>query len=181
MAYLAKLVTNQMLLRRWPSSRATTISAVSVPEVNFIQSLVDWIINLHSVCLQKQRLFLIFLFSGGRSPPLLINKVVEFAHSLLHKGIIGNELLWLYVKHVTHTKIIYKLRNLLVLLIYPEKKSVIRLSSKMQESLPSRSGLKVPSLSRGSSSTKISAQKSAMVYPGWLLSLRLFKKLSGPS
>ena len=55
-------------------------------------------------------------FAGIWLPPLWIYNIAIFMHSLLYKGLIGYEIvLWYYI-HVTHTKFLDKLCNLLVLL-----------------------------------------------------------------
>ena len=56
----ATLVTSHIWPGRWPSSIATNISIAGALEVNLLQSLVDLLLNGHSVCLWKWRFFLRF-------------------------------------------------------------------------------------------------------------------------
>ena len=65
---------------------------------------------------------LVSLLSSRGIPPLLLNKVRIFTFSLLYKGLIYNDLLGLYDILTTHTKLLDKLCNLLVLMNRPEKK-----------------------------------------------------------
>ena len=58
MALFTTLVTSHIRPGRWPSSRDTNISTVAAPEINMLQILVDWLFNVHSVCLCKWRLVL---------------------------------------------------------------------------------------------------------------------------
>ena len=119
-ALLTTLVTSQIWLDRWPSSIDTNIYTEAALEVNLIQRLVDRLLNDHSVCLWKWRLFLRLILVGIRLPQLWIGKIEVFTRILLYKGKIGDELLWWYDIYVTHTKFIYKLRNLLVLMNPPK-------------------------------------------------------------
>ena len=116
MALLATIVTGNIWLERWPSSRATTISTAVALEVKLIHILVDQLLNGHSVFLCKWRLVLRLSFSDIQFPPLWIDKITIFTCILLYKGLIGDDLLWWYGIHVTQTKFLDKIRNLLVLL-----------------------------------------------------------------
>ena len=69
MALLDTLVTSHIWLDKWPSYIATNISSVEDPEVNFLQSLVDLLLNGHSLCLRNWSLVLRLLLSGSRFPP----------------------------------------------------------------------------------------------------------------
>ena len=126
MARLATLVTSHIWLDRWPSSSATSISTMKDLEFNLLQILVDQLINFRSVCIWKWRLFLILLLSNRQFSLLWINNITVFNHSLLYKGLIGDELLYFYDIHITYTKFLDKIRNLLVLLNFPKKKSWVR-------------------------------------------------------
>ena len=119
MALVVTLVTNQNVPGIWPSYRSTNISTVSDLEVNLLHSLVDWLIDFHSVCLQEKRFSFRLLLSGIRFPPLVINNSMVFKCSLLYEAIIGDDILWLYGIHVTHTKFIYKSCNLLLIMNFP--------------------------------------------------------------
>ena len=77
-------------------------------------------LNCQNLYLQKQRLVLRLLLSSSQILPLRINKVAVFIPRLLYKGLICDEIFWWYVIHVTHTKFLVKLCNLLVLLNYPK-------------------------------------------------------------
>ena len=116
MAPFSTLATSHIWTERWNSPRATTIYTEEAPGTNLIQSLVDLLLNDHSVCLWKWRLVLRLLFSGGRFQLLWIHKIAVFSCSLLQKGLIGYELLLWYNIHVIHTKFLDKIRNFLVLL-----------------------------------------------------------------
>ena len=116
MALFATLVEIRIWPDRWLSSRATNIPTAVALESNMLQILVDLLLKDHSVCLQKWRLFLILLFDGSRFPPLWILNIVVLSRSLLYKGLIGYEFLFWYEIHVTHTKFLDKIHNLLVLL-----------------------------------------------------------------
>ena len=117
------LVTGYIWPGRWPSSRATIISTVADLEINLLQSLVDWLFNGHSVCLRKWRLVWRLFFAASRFPPLWIHNIEVFLRSPLYKGLIGYDILLWYDIHVTHTKFLDKLRNLLVLLNSPQIES----------------------------------------------------------
>ena len=119
-AILTTLVTSHIWLDRRPSSRTTTISTVVDLEAKLIQSLVGILLNDHSVCLWKWRLFLRIFFASSQFSPLWINKIAVFTRSLFYKVLIGDELLWWYYIHITHTKFLDKLCNLLVLLNCPK-------------------------------------------------------------
>ena len=119
MSLVVTLVTNHILFCIQPSYRATNISNVSDLEVNLLKIIVDWLIYFHSVCLQEQSFVLRLLLSGSRLPPLVIDKYMVFKCSLLYEAIIGDDILWLYGIHVTHTKFIYKIFNLLVIMNFP--------------------------------------------------------------
>ena len=80
MFLLATLATIHIWPDRWPYYIATTISTVDAVEVKFLQSLVGWLLNGHSVCLWKWRLVLILLFACSRFPLLWINNIVVFMH-----------------------------------------------------------------------------------------------------
>ena len=120
MNLLATLVTSNIWLDRKPSAIATTISTATALEVNWIQSLFYQLLNGHSICLWNWRLFSRLLFAGSRFPLLWIDKIMVFTHILLYKVLIGDELLWSYEIHVTHTKFLDKLHNLLVLMNLPK-------------------------------------------------------------
>ena len=126
MSIFTTLVTSHILPGRLPSSISTTIFTAIDPEINLLQSLVDRLINGHSVCLRKWRLVLRLFFAGSRFPPLLIHNIVVFSCSFLYKGIIGCELILWYDIHVTHTNFLDKLRNFLVLLNKPQRESGVR-------------------------------------------------------
>ena len=113
------LVTSHIWPGRWSSSRATTIPTAAALEINLFQSLVYQMLNGHSICLWKWRLISRLLFAGSRFSPLWIHKIAVLSRSLLHKELIGYELLLWYDIHVTHTKFFDKLRNLLVLMNSP--------------------------------------------------------------
>ena len=116
---LATLVTSHIWLERLPFYRATNISTVGDIELSLLQSLVDWMINGHSTCLQKWRLFLRLLLAVSRFSPLWINKISVFTCSLLYKGLKGGYLLWWYGIHVSHMNFLDKLCNLIVILSCP--------------------------------------------------------------
>ena len=120
------LVTSHIWSGRWPSSRYILISVVAYIEVNPIQILVDLLINCHSICLQKWRLFLRLFFAGSRFPPLWIYNIAVFSCSLLYRELTGCDILLWYDIHVTDTKFLDKLRNLLVLLNFPKTESGVR-------------------------------------------------------
>ena len=126
MSLLVIFVTNYILLDRWTSLRATNISTVSDIKVNLLQILVDWMLKFHNVFLHEWRLVLRLLLACSWFPPLWIYEVSLFTHSLLYKGIIGDELLWWYDIHVTHTNFLDKLRYFLVIINFPKTESVIR-------------------------------------------------------
>ena len=120
MALFTTIVTSYIWPRRWPSSRVTTISIAADLEINLLQSLVGLLFNYYSLCLRKLRLVLVLFFAGSWFPPLWIHKIAVFLRSLLYKGLVGYEVLLWYDIHVTHTKFLDKLRNLLVLLNSPQ-------------------------------------------------------------
>ena len=94
-ALFTTIVTSYIWLGRRPSSRATTISTASAPVINLLQSLIDWLLNGHSVCLRKRRLVLRLFSACSRFPPLWIHKIAVLSRSFLYKGLIGYEiLLW---------------------------------------------------------------------------------------
>ena len=126
MTLLATLVTSQILSSSRTSSRTTTISIAVDPEINLLQRLVDQTINGRSVCFQKWRLILRLLLASSQLPPIWIDKIAVFTHSLLHKVLISDELLWWYEIRVKHTKFLDKFRNILVLLNLPNMESGIR-------------------------------------------------------
>ena len=80
------------------------------------KTFFDKILNGHSLCLRKWRLVLILIIYGSRFLPVWINNIAVFTHRLLYKVRIDDELLWWYEIHVTPTKFLDKLCNLLVLL-----------------------------------------------------------------
>ena len=116
MSLFATLVTSCIWPGRWPSYRATAIYTEADIEVNLIQILVNRLLNVNSLCLQKWRLVLRLLCAISQFPPLWIHKIVVFLCSLLYKGLICDELLLWYDIHVAHTEFLDKLCNLLVLL-----------------------------------------------------------------
>ena len=69
----------------------------------------------------------ILLLYGNRFPSLLTSKVAVLTCCLLYKELIGDELLWFYDIHVTHTKFLDKIRNLLVLLNIPQTEYGVRI------------------------------------------------------
>ena len=119
MALLDTLVTSQI----WPyillSSKVTTISTAEALEFNFIKILSGQLLNGHRLFLWKRRFVLRLFHDSIQFPPLLINKVTLFMHSLLYQGLGRGELLWWYDIHVAHTKFLDKLRKLLVLMNFP--------------------------------------------------------------
>ena len=144
MALLATLVTGHILPGIWPSSRSTIIYTVVALEVNFLQRLVYWLINSHSVCIWKWSLLLILLIYDSWFPPILIKKFVVFVLILLYKGLIVYELLWWYDIHVTHKKFFDKLCNLLVLLNFLNTESVFWIILKYSSDVPYVLRLEVP-------------------------------------
>ena len=89
------LLTGFIWPGRWPSSRSTIIYTASALEIDLLQSLVDRLFNVHSVCLWKWRFILRLLFACSRFPTLWIYKIAVFSCSLLYKVLIGYEiLLW---------------------------------------------------------------------------------------
>ena len=133
---MATLVSSDIWLDIWTSSRATAISTTAALEVNLLKSLFDWLLNGQIVWLRKWRLVLRLLLYCSRFPLILIEKTAILMHSLLYKGIIGDELLWWYYIHVTHTKFVDKLCNLLVLLSFPMTESGIRSILKSASGVP---------------------------------------------
>ena len=91
MRLIFTLVTNDIWPLWWASSRATTFTTDMVLEVNFVQILVDVMINWHSVCLQEQSLVLILIIDDIRLSLICIYKVVVLIFSLFHKGSIWFE------------------------------------------------------------------------------------------
>ena len=126
MALFTIFVTSYIWPSGWPSYRSTTISTVADLWINLLQSLVDWLFNGHSLCLCKWRLVLRLFFSCSRFPPLWIHKIAVFSCSLLYKRLMGYDILLWYDIHVTHSKFLDKLCNLLVLLIIPQTESGVR-------------------------------------------------------
>ena len=120
------LVTSYIWPGRWPSSRANNISTAKALEINLLQKLFYRLFNGQIEWLCKLRLFSRLLFSGSRFPPLWIHKIAVLSCSLLHKWLIGYEILLWYDIHVTHTKFLDKLHNLLVLLNSPQTESGVR-------------------------------------------------------
>ena len=114
----------------WPSSRATTVYTVVFFEIYLPQILVNWLLNCHSLWLWELKLVLLLLLYGSRSPLLWIDEVATLMHAILHKGLIGDDLLLFYDVYVTHTHILDKLRNLLLILNFPKTESEIRIISK---------------------------------------------------
>ena len=123
MSLFSTLVTSHIWFERWTSSRATVISTMAALEVNLLKSLVYWLLNGHSVCLQNWRLVLRLFFAVSQLTPIWINKIVVFMCRLLYKGLIGYDLLLWHEIQVTHTKFLDKLRNLLLLLKSPNTES----------------------------------------------------------
>ena len=111
---------------RLTSSIDTVIYTDVYLEDNLIQILVNWLLYLHCVCLWEQRLVLRLILEGSRFPYLGVYKVMVFTRSLLHKVLIGDDILWLYDVQSIHTKLLDKLYNLLVLLNLPNMESGIR-------------------------------------------------------
>ena len=81
-AHFATLVTSHIWPGRWPSSRSTTIYTETALEINLLQSLVDQLLNGHSVCLLKWRFVLRLFFAGSQYSALWIYKIAVFMHSL---------------------------------------------------------------------------------------------------
>ena len=123
MALFTTLVTSYIWPGRWSSSRATNISTATALEINLLQSHVYRLLNNHRVCIWKWRLVLRLFFAGSRFPPLWIHKIAVFTRSLLYKRLIGYDILLWYEIHVTNTRFIDKLRNLLVLVNIPQTES----------------------------------------------------------
>ena len=119
MALFTTLVTSYIWPGIWPSSRATIIFNAAALDINLLKSLIYRLFNGHIVCLWKWRLELRRFFDGSWFLPLLINNILVLLRSLLYKGLIGYEILLQYDIHVSHTKFLNKLRNLLVLLNTP--------------------------------------------------------------
>ena len=119
--------TGFFLFLRWLFSRSTTISTATIIEVKLIQSLVYWLINGYSVYPMKQRLAFRNIFVGSRFPPLWIDKIAVFMHSLFYKGHIGDDILCWYDIHVTHMNFLDKISNLLVLMNYPKMLSGVKI------------------------------------------------------
>ena len=126
MAPFTTLLTSYIWPGRWPSSKATNISTAAALEINLIQSLVGWLLNGHVVGLWKWRLVLRLFFAVSRFPLIWIHNFALFTRSLLYKRLICYDILLWYVIHVTHTKFIDQLRNLLVLLNIPQTISRVR-------------------------------------------------------
>ena len=120
------VVTSNIWPGRWSYSRATTISTVEALRTNLLHCLVNLLFNSYSVCLQKRSLVLRLFFAGSRFQPLWIYKTTIFNHSLLYKGNICYDILLWYGIHVTHTKFLDKIRNLLLLLNIPQMESGFR-------------------------------------------------------
>ena len=123
MELFSTLVTSHIWPGRWPYSRATTIFTVTDLEVKLLQSLVDRLLNGKSVCLWKWRLVLRIIFAGSSFLTLWIHNITVFSLSLLYKGLIGYDILLWHDIYVIHTKFLYKLRKLVVLLNIPKKES----------------------------------------------------------
>ena len=136
MSLFTTLVTSHIWSVRLPSSRANTIYTGAAPEINLLKSLVDQLINVHSVCLRKWGLVLRIFFAVSGFPPLLIHKIAVFSRILLYKEIIGYELLLWYDIRITHTTFLDKLRNSLVLLNSPHTESRVRSILKDESDVP---------------------------------------------
>ena len=136
MALFNTLVTSYIWPGNWTSSRAITISSRADPEINLLQSFVDRLFNDHSVWLRKWRLVLRLLFDASRFPLFRIQKIAVFMCSLLYKGIIGYDILLWDGIHVTHTKFLDKLRNLLVLMYIPQTESGVIIILKYASDVP---------------------------------------------
>ena len=136
MALLFTLVTSHIWLDRLPYSRAIDISTMADLEVNLIQSIFDQLFNGHSVCLWKRSLVLRLLLVGSWFPPIWINKIAVLTIRLLYKGLIGDEILWWYDTHFTHTKFIDKPCNLIVLLNFPRKEYKVEIILKYASYVP---------------------------------------------
>ena len=67
MALFTTLVTSYIWPGIWPSPKATIISTAATPEINLFQSIVDWLLDGHSVCLLRWRLVLRLFFAGAGS------------------------------------------------------------------------------------------------------------------
>ena len=89
-------------------------------EVNLLQILVDQLPYYYGVLLCKRRLVLRLILACSRFPPLWIDNVAVFTCSLLYKVLIGNDILLFYDIHITRTKVLDKLSNLLVIMNFPE-------------------------------------------------------------
>ena len=126
MALLATLVKNHI----WPgigsSTIAITIATVEALKTNPVKSLVKQQPSWHSVFLLKWNMVLILLLYRNMLPLLWMDKVAVLTCSFFYKGLIFNELLWLYVDQVTHTTFLNEIYNLLVLLNRPKIKLGIR-------------------------------------------------------
>ena len=105
---------------RWLSPIPTTISTIEYTEIKLIHSRFEKLLNRNSVYLQKQTLVLRLLIYSSRFPPIWINKVAVLTRSIFHKGLIGDEILWLCEVHVTHTRFLYKIHNLLMIMNRPK-------------------------------------------------------------
>ena len=125
MDFIVTVVISHIWLDRWPSSRGTTIYTVAVLDVNLLQLIVDWLISVHSVYFKKWRLVLRILLSISRFPLLWIDKITVLMRILLYKGLLGDELFWLYGMYFTQTKFIDRIFNLLVLLNFPKTESEV--------------------------------------------------------
>ena len=108
MYLLGTLMTCHILTVRWPSTRSNIIPTASDLKINFLQRLVYWLINCHSVWILWIIIFLILLLSRSRFLPLGINKVAVFICNLLHEGLIGDYLLRLYKIKIAQTKFLDK-------------------------------------------------------------------------
>ena len=95
--------------------------------INQLDSKTCWQTSQLSKCMPSgEKVGLDTSTCGSRLPLIWINKVVVLTCSLLHKVLIGGNIIWLYDVHVTHTKFLDKLCNLLVLLHRPNMESGIR-------------------------------------------------------
>ena len=114
------LVIGKILPGRIPSTISITIYSEASTNTNFLQIYIYQMINFHSKILLEWRLVLRLLLVVSGLLMLIANKVAVFLHILLHKGIIGNEILRLYAILATHKKFLDKLHILLVLLNGPK-------------------------------------------------------------
>ena len=135
-ALFTTLLTSYIWTGIWLSSRATNISTATALKINLIQILVYLLFSVHIVCLFNWRLFLRLFSAGIQFPPIWIHKIAVLSCILLYKGVIVYEILFWYDIHITHTKFLDKLRNLLVLMNSPQMESGVRSILKYASNVP---------------------------------------------